>query len=96
MSTSSSGTKRSNRDEKQLTENTVVPLGVFDDSLFIRNFFIHCTLYFEGVLDPSKLRTSLEQLIELDGWRKAGARLRQNVRGIWSIFMGIWLLMKGL
>ena len=58
----------------------VIPLRYFDDTPIFRAFILHTMFVFDDVLNPQKLRGSLEALIERDGWRKLGARLRRNVR----------------
>lgn len=62
-----------------VSTDTVVPLGIFDEAILKRLTVIYTTFLFNGVLDPIKLRSSLEGLIEKDGWNKLGARLRRNV-----------------
>jgi hypothetical protein len=62
-----------------VSTDTIVPLGQFDSTALIQRTFIHSTFLFDGVLDVDILRNSLEALIERDGWRKLGARLRRNV-----------------
>ncbi|KFX87628.1 hypothetical protein V490_08130 [Pseudogymnoascus sp. VKM F-3557] len=61
-----------------VSTDTIVPLGQFDSTALIQLTFIHSTFLFDGVLDVDILRNSLEALIERDGWRKLGARLRRN------------------
>lgn len=65
-----------------VSTDTIVPLSEFDIPLPMRRIFIYSMFLFDGVLDVSILRNSLETLIERDGWRKLGARLRRNVRPI--------------
>ena len=60
--------------------DTVVGLKFLDDSLINRNFVMNPLYIFDEVLDAEKLRGSLERLVERDGFRKLGARLRKNVR----------------
>ncbi|UKZ75596.1 hypothetical protein TrVFT333_003284 [Trichoderma virens FT-333] len=38
------------------------------------------SLVFDDVLDPEKLRGSLEGLVKREGWQRLGGRLRKNVR----------------
>ncbi|KJZ67996.1 hypothetical protein HIM_12615 [Hirsutella minnesotensis 3608] len=61
-----------------VSTDTVVQLGVFDNAIIARLTLIYTTFLVNGVLDISKLRHSLEMLIEKDGWNKLGARLRRN------------------
>lgn len=63
----------------QWSTDAVIPLGVFDSATLKRLTLIYTTFVVNSVLDTSKLRYSLEMLIEKDGWNKLGARLRHNV-----------------
>ncbi|KAM4066299.1 hypothetical protein HRG_012082 [Hirsutella rhossiliensis] len=67
--------------DSNVSLDEVVPLGVFDDTSLKQPIVIDSTFIFDGVLDVARLRNSLERLIEQDGWRKAGARLRLNKTG---------------
>jgi hypothetical protein len=58
----------------------IVPLHYFDDAPLWRAFNLYSLFVFDDVLDAEKLRSSLERLINKDGWWKLGARLRRNVR----------------
>lgn len=58
----------------------VIPLHFFDDTPLWRAFVLYSMFVFDDVLDPEKLRSSLDTLAQRDGWRKLGARLRRNVR----------------
>ncbi|KHN95647.1 Chloramphenicol acetyltransferase-like domain protein [Metarhizium album ARSEF 1941] len=60
--------------------DTVVPLSQFDNPMPLQRMFIYSTFLFDHVLNVSMLRNGLEALIERDGWRKLGARLRRNPR----------------
>lgn len=55
----------------------VVPLHFVDTTY--RDLTLHHLSRYEDVLDADKLKDSLIQLIQRDGWRKLGARLRKNV-----------------
>jgi hypothetical protein len=59
--------------------DTVIPLYDFDDNSIYRNVLLYITLRFDDVLDPEKLRQSLERLMEIGDWRKLGARIRKTV-----------------
>lgn len=60
-------------------EDTILPLGVFDDTILYRSVIIKTLLLFDQLLDVNKLQSSLELLVAQPGWRKIGARLRRNV-----------------
>ncbi len=61
--------------------DTVVPMHFFDDTPLWRAFVLYSMFVFDDVLDPQKLRSSLETLAACEGWGKLGARLRRNVGG---------------
>jgi hypothetical protein len=42
------------------------------------------------VLDPQKLRQSLEGLVKRNGWERLGGRLRKNVRGVLQTLNGVF------
>ncbi|TVY93515.1 Transcriptional regulator, partial [Lachnellula willkommii] len=73
-------TSRPARPAKVLTD-TIIPLHSKDDTKSLRPFILDFTLCFDDVLDPEKLRSSLERLMEIGDWRKLGARLRLNDSG---------------
>jgi hypothetical protein len=57
----------------------VLPLHFFDDTPVWRSFILYSLFIFEDVLDTDKIRHSLEELAQREGWQKLGARLRRNV-----------------
>ncbi|KAI1479318.1 hypothetical protein F4774DRAFT_130713 [Daldinia eschscholtzii] len=59
-----------------ISSDTVVPLHRFDDTPITRNVIVEFTMRFDDVLDPDKLRLSLDKLLSRHDWRKLGARLR--------------------
>lgn len=59
--------------------DTVQPLNILDGSLINKTFVMNSLYVFDDVLDPEKLRSSLERLVHREGYRKLGARLRKNV-----------------
>ena len=62
-----------------ISSDTVVPLHRFDDTPITRNVIVEFTMRFDDVLDPDKLRLSLDKLLSRHDWRKLGARLRLTV-----------------
>ncbi|KAE8414441.1 hypothetical protein BDV36DRAFT_311814 [Aspergillus pseudocaelatus] len=66
---------------KRVPTDTVVPLSFADDQPLLRRISVNITYRFDDVLDTEVLRLSLERLLELDGWRRLGARLRLNDNG---------------
>lgn len=59
--------------------DTVIPLNPSDDTPVLRSVCLVISYRIDDVLDPEKLRDGLERLIDRDGWRKMGGRLRLNV-----------------
>lgn len=62
-----------------VASDKVVPLNEFDDNDVFRSIVLNLMLRFDDALDPEKLCIALEKLLNRDGWRKLGARLRLNV-----------------
>ncbi|KAF4625251.1 hypothetical protein G7Y89_g12920 [Cudoniella acicularis] len=61
--------------------DTVIPVHFFDDTPLWRAFILYSMFVFDDLLDPQKLRDSLEALAQRQGWRKLGARIRRNTKG---------------
>ncbi|OQD72187.1 hypothetical protein PENPOL_c001G01375 [Penicillium polonicum] len=59
----------------------VVPLHFFEDSLLVQGNNMAVSLVFDAVLDPERLRESLEGLVKQEGWQRLGGRLRKNASG---------------
>lgn len=57
----------------------VLPTHFLDDTPGNRSFVLVWTLRFNDVLDPEMLHSSLTRLLEMEGWRKLGGRLRTDV-----------------
>jgi hypothetical protein len=64
----------------QDSTDRVVPLHFFENSLLVQGNNMAVSLVFDDVLDPEKLRQSLDGLIRRDGWQRLGGRLVKNVR----------------
>ena len=64
---------------ERIATDTVLPVHAMDDTVVNKAFVMFLMLRFDEVLDPEKLRSSLEALLEHGNWRKLGARLRLNV-----------------
>ncbi|OHF02037.1 hypothetical protein CORC01_02616 [Colletotrichum orchidophilum] len=58
--------------------DTVIPLNANDDNVFNRAIAMAFMMRFDDVLDPERLHSSLTKLLDREGWRKLGARLRLN------------------
>lgn len=58
----------------------VLPLRFFEDSRLLQECNLAVSFVFDEVLDPEKLRRSLEDLVRQDGWQRLGGRLKRNVR----------------
>lgn len=81
----SSSKKEVPRAPPTISSDTIVPLNRFDDAPLTRKVIVEFTMRFDDVLDPEKLRTSLDKLLSRHDWRKLGARLRLNVRPALSL-----------
>lgn len=57
----------------------VLPFHYFDHQELYRAVRLQISFCFNDVLDAEKLRSTFARLLEMDGWRKLGARLRLNV-----------------
>lgn len=57
----------------------VIPLHFWDESPLYRRIALYNLKVFDDVLDPEKLRGSLETLVSQNTWRKLGGRLRKDV-----------------
>ncbi|EUC39597.1 hypothetical protein COCMIDRAFT_41901 [Bipolaris oryzae ATCC 44560] len=56
----------------------VIPFHALDDGYVNRNVVMEASYRFDDVLDVDRLRLALRRLMQRDGWRKLGARIRQN------------------
>lgn len=61
------------------TDDIVYPLYLLDQAQTLRSIIVACTLRFDSVLDPGRLKSSLPELLSIGDWRKLGGRLKQNV-----------------
>ncbi|EPE27182.1 hypothetical protein GLAREA_03096 [Glarea lozoyensis ATCC 20868] len=66
---------------ERVATDTVLPLHPMDDTSVNKSFILYLMLRFDDILDPEKLRSSLETLLEHGNWKKLGARLRLNDQG---------------
>lgn len=57
----------------------VYPVHYYDDDSMLRSIMVHWTFVFNDVLNAETLHNALRRLLEMDGWRKYGGRLRLNV-----------------
>lgn len=74
------GHKIQNDYQDQCTNgDEVFPVHPLDQAGIVRASVISYTFRYDDVLDAEKLRTSLVGLLEMEGWRKFGGRLRLNV-----------------
>lgn len=60
-------------------DDTIIPLHLYDDTAVARNILQDMTLRFDDVLDTQRISNALGRLLEMDNWRKLGARIRVNV-----------------
>ncbi|KAI0508451.1 hypothetical protein F5B22DRAFT_620629 [Xylaria bambusicola] len=61
--------------------DTIVPMHHMDDNNINRSMVVMFMMRFDDVLDPEKLKGSLEKLLSRDDWRKLGTRIRLNEKG---------------
>ncbi|KAL2859791.1 uncharacterized protein BJX67DRAFT_40832 [Aspergillus lucknowensis] len=73
--------KRGPSPPKKIPTDTVLPMPAWDDQRRMRHCCLHVTSRFDDVLSPEVLRQSLERLLQIDGWRTLGARLRMRDDG---------------
>ncbi|KAK3321993.1 hypothetical protein B0H66DRAFT_514284 [Apodospora peruviana] len=66
---------------ERVPTDRVQPLHFFENSLLVQGNNMAVTLVFDDVLDPEKLRSSLEGLVKREGWQRLGGRLRKNAAG---------------
>ncbi|KAJ5143333.1 uncharacterized protein N7515_002120 [Penicillium bovifimosum] len=59
----------------------IIPLHFWNTALCMRGTVLDISLKFDDVLDITKLRNGLEELINIESWRQLGARLRLNRDG---------------
>ncbi|SPJ76312.1 uncharacterized protein FTOL_06043 [Fusarium torulosum] len=62
----------------RIATDEVIPLHLWDDSPFYRRIALYNLKVFGDVLDPVKLRKSLETLVSQRTWRKLGGRFRKK------------------
>lgn len=65
-------------DEKH-DPDQVIPYNFLDDDPEFKNSVAFMSFRINAVLDEEKLRSALDEVFEMDGWRKLGARVRMNV-----------------
>lgn len=60
-------------------KDIVIPFHYLDDMWHNKALLLDFTYRFDDLLDADMLKSSLERLMEMDGWRKLGGRVRINV-----------------
>lgn len=63
----------------EVTGDRILPLRFMDSSEVFTKIALDFTLRFDDVLDPDKLRLSLERLFQIGNWHQLGARYKKNV-----------------
>lgn len=63
----------------KVPSDTIIPVHYWDDTALCRSAILYDLMRFDNVLDVEKLKLSLEKLLNREGWRKLGARVRLNV-----------------
>ncbi|KAM0429637.1 hypothetical protein ACHAPT_006242 [Fusarium lateritium] len=64
-----------------VSTDKIIPLHWFEDGFMWKKVIVYTLFVFDDALSPDTLRDSLEKLIQRDGYRKLGARLRRNAQG---------------
>ncbi|MCJ1270263.1 hypothetical protein MMC22_010159 [Lobaria immixta] len=59
----------------------ILPVHYWDDRTLFHSCIMDLLVRIDDVLDVQKLETALVKLVNRDGWRKFGARLRRNSKG---------------
>ena len=62
-----------------MSDHEVVPFRFWDEQDAMRRLVMEFTYRFDDVLDAQKLKSSLERLLEIGGWRGLGARFKKSV-----------------
>ena len=65
-------------------DDEVFPARFWDAHDVFKKIVMEFTYRFDDVLDPEKLRSSLERLLEIGEWRNLGARFKKNVGPVLS------------
>ncbi|KAF9698313.1 hypothetical protein EKO04_003352 [Ascochyta lentis] len=63
------------------TGDQVLPLRFWDSNDVFLKLALDFTFRFDDVLDPEKLRSSLERLLQIGDWHQMGARYKKNSKG---------------
>jgi hypothetical protein len=69
-----------------VASDEVYPVHMLDSNTMSRSIIVAWTLIFHDVLDAGLLHQSLLSLLEMEGWRKLGGRLRLNVSSCSMLF----------
>ncbi|TLS31131.1 hypothetical protein PpBr36_02193 [Pyricularia pennisetigena] len=64
-----------------MSADTIIPLHEYDCMPLLTNIFFTLLLKYDRVLDPHVLEKSLVELIDREGWRKLGSRLKRDAKG---------------
>ncbi|KAK7420374.1 hypothetical protein QQX98_002797 [Neonectria punicea] len=59
----------------------IIPLHWFEDGFMWKKVIVYTLFVFDDALDPVKLRGALNRLVQRDGYKKLGGRLRKNAQG---------------
>ncbi|KAI9150458.1 Transcriptional regulator calD [Paramyrothecium foliicola] len=63
------------------SKHEIIPIHRFDSTPILSDTLIHFMFRFDEVLQPQKLINALEELLNMQGWRKLGARLKRSSSG---------------
>ncbi|KAI6350745.1 hypothetical protein MCOR25_010435 [Pyricularia grisea] len=59
----------------------IIPLHEYDSMPFLTGLVLTLLLKYDRVLDPDVLRDAMIKLIDREGWRKLGSRLKRDAKG---------------
>jgi hypothetical protein len=63
----------------ETTGDQVLPLRFGDSNDIFQKIALDCTFRFDDVLDPEKLHSALNRLLQISNWHQLGARYNKNV-----------------
>ncbi|KAF7551753.1 hypothetical protein G7Z17_g4809 [Cylindrodendrum hubeiense] len=66
---------------EKVPSDRVLPLHFFESGPLVQGNNMTVSIVFDDVLDPEKLRQSLEGLVKREGWHRLGGRLKKNASG---------------
>lgn len=62
-----------------MSKPQIIPMHSYDAMPVFANMVLTIMLKYDHVLDPIMLKNAMVELVDRDGWRKLGARLKYEV-----------------